>query len=90
MPIHNRKITTGFEGVRNSACEASSFRYAMKCIRQKNKIHSLRHKHGYVVGVTFNKFAIHNAAFGKALLGHIQQLGLDINRDNMARDLSNL
>ncbi len=90
VPIHNRKMTAGFEGVCNAVGEASPFRYAMKRIRQKNKIHLLRYMHRYVVGVTFNKIAIHNAAFGKALLAHIQQIDLDINRDNMARNLGNL
>lgn len=62
----------------------------LNALSNRVEYYGLRHKLGNIIGITFNKVAICEAAFGKAQLGYIQKLGVDINCNNMPRNLGNL
>ena len=81
---------TGFQRGANLTCKSAAIRNAMKSIRQEHMLHGIADLPDNIVGVPHDICHVCYTRLAKSDLGQFQEFGIDIDRDDMARDLGEL
>jgi hypothetical protein len=90
VPIYNGKSTAGHECCANGARQSRLVRDAVKSVGQENKIDRMRYQACQFIGIAFDKFAVRERVLRKTEAGLVEQLPVDVDRDDALRQLRNL
>lgn len=90
MPVDDGKAAGWLQDFAYRLRQSDRIGNAVKDIRHENKVGRPRCKRGKLAGVTRYKFAIRRAGFREPTARDFQQVAVDVDRDNAARDLGDL
>jgi hypothetical protein len=90
MSVNDGKVTIWLEGFAHSLRQSGPVRNAVKGIRHEDKVDQSCRELCQIVSITHYEIAISYAALVETVARHLEQIAVNINRDDVMRDFGNL